>query len=73
MNFTSNVNKIANSNRPFAVVVAHQISVYPQGEVLSQHKSHELAEAAKNASLLGRNGWCKIIDAREYVLAKVAA
>ena len=66
MNFTSNVNKIANSNRPFAVVVAYQISVYPQGEVLSQHKSHELAEAAMNASLLARNGWCKIMDAREY-------
>ena len=66
MNFTSSVNKIANSNRPFAVVVAHQISVYPAGEVLSQHKSQELAEVAQNASLLGRTGWCKIMDAREY-------
>ena len=69
MNFKSNIEKIAASKKPFAVIVTYSVGDYEKGDVVSCHGSYDLAKSAEAKNILGRNGFFEIRDARDYVNA----
>ena len=56
--------RIAKSTRPYAVVFAYATSTHAQGDVLSTHKSYDLAQAAAKRS--GYASFLAVRDARDY-------
>lgn len=64
MSSTQNATKIAKSSRPYAVVFQYDIGAHEQGEIISTHKSYDLARAAAKRS--GYDSFLSIHDARDY-------
>lgn len=56
--------KIAKSNRPFAAVFEYSTSRHAKGEILSTHKSYDLARKAIKAS--GYETFLAVRDCRDY-------
>ncbi len=56
--------EIAKSSRPFAVVFQYATVSHEQGEVLSTHKSYDLACKAQERS--GYRTFLAVRDARDY-------
>lgn len=64
MSFSQNATKIAKSSRPFAVVFQYATGAREEGEVLSTHKSYDLARKA--AARSGYDSFLAVRDARDY-------
>lgn len=64
LSFSKNASTIATSGRPYVVVFQYATGSHEQGEVLSTHTSHELAEKAANRS--GYESFLAVRDARDY-------
>ena len=64
MPFSQTATKIAKSSRPYAVVFQYATGAHEQGEVLSTHKSYELARKA--AARSGYDSFLAVRDARDY-------
>ncbi len=61
---TETAKKIAKTKRPFAVIFEYATGSYGKGEVLSTHKSYDLAIKAQKKS--GYQTFTVVRDSREY-------
>lgn len=62
--FSANAAKIATSARPWVVVFQYGTGSHEQGEILSTHKSYELANKAARSSCY--DTFLAVRDARDY-------